>query len=99
MIRFIDEHQDRHSGNLRWGIEPIVQVLGIAPSTHRAAETRPLSARVVRDAKLRPLILRVWEQDLAVYGADKEHHEHPIRGGGGGTLVVHVATDGSEEPR
>ncbi|MPZ16237.1 MAG: IS3 family transposase, partial [Chloroflexi bacterium] len=25
----------------------------------------------VRDAELRPLILRVWEQNLAVYGADK----------------------------
>jgi len=34
VIRFIDEHQDRRSGQLRWGIEPIARVLGIAPSVH-----------------------------------------------------------------
>ena len=71
MIRFIDENQDRRSGQLRWGIEPIAQVLGIAPSTYHAAKNRPLSARAVRDAELKPQILRVWEQNLAVYGADK----------------------------
>ena len=71
MIRFIDEHQDRRSGQLRWGIEPIAKTLGIAPSTYHAARKRPPSARAVRDAELRPQILRVWEQNLAVYGADK----------------------------
>lgn len=71
MIRFIDEHKDRRSGKLRWGIEPIAQVLGIAPSTYHAAKQRRLSARAVRDAELRPQILRVWEENLAVYGADK----------------------------
>lgn len=71
MIRFIDEHKDRRSGELRWGIEPIAEVLGIAPSTYHAAKKRPPSARSVRDAELRPQILRVWEQNLAVYGADK----------------------------
>ena len=71
MIRFIDEYQDRRSGQLRWGIEPIAQVLGIAPSTYHAARKRPPSAWAVRDAELRPQILRVWEQNLAVYGADK----------------------------
>lgn len=71
MIRFIDEHQDRRSGQLRWGIEPIAQVLGIAPSTYHAAKKRSPSARAVRDAELRPRILRVWEENLAVYGADK----------------------------
>ena len=71
MIRFIDEHQDRRSGELRWGIEPIARVLGIAPSTYHAAKKRPPSARTMRDAELRPQILRVWEQNLAVYGADK----------------------------
>ena len=71
MIRFIDEHRDRRSGKLRWGIEPIAKVLGIAPSTYHAAKKRPPSARAVRDAELKPLILRVWEQNLAVYGADK----------------------------
>lgn len=71
MIRFIDEHQDRRSGALRWGIEPIAKVLGIAPSTYHAARKRPPSARAMRDAELKPLILRIWEENLAVYGADK----------------------------
>ena len=71
MIRFIDEHRDRRSGTLKWGIEPIAKVLGIAPSTYHAAKKRPPSARVIRDAVLKPEVLRVWEQNLAVYGADK----------------------------
>jgi putative transposase len=71
VIRFIDEHKDRRSGQLRWGIEPIAYTLGIAPSTYHAAKKRPLSARAARDAELKPQILRVWEQNLAVYGADK----------------------------
>jgi putative transposase len=71
VIRFIDSHKDRRSGQLRWGIEPIAKVLGVAPSTYHAAKARPLSARAVRDAELKPEILRVWEQNLSVYGADK----------------------------
>src|SRR4051794_8752562 len=71
MIRFIDEHKDHRSATLRWGIEPICRALPIAPSTCHAARKRPPSARAVRDAELRPLILRVWEENLAVYGADK----------------------------
>lgn len=71
MIRFIDEHMDRRSGGLRWGIEPIAEVLGIAPSTYYAAKSRPPSPRSIRDAELKPEILRVWEQNLSVYGADK----------------------------
>lgn len=71
MIRFIDEHKDRRSGTLRWGIEPIAKTLGIAPSTYWAAKSRLPSARSVRDAELKPEILRIWEQNLSVYGADK----------------------------
>jgi putative transposase len=71
VIGFIDEHQHECSGQLRWGIEPIAKILGVAPSTYHAAKKRPPSARAVRDAELRPQILRVWEQNLAVYGADK----------------------------
>ena len=71
MIRFIDEHKDRRSGDLRWGIEPIAKTLGIAPSTYYAAKRRPPSARQVRDAEIKPEVLRVWEQNLSVYGADK----------------------------
>ena len=71
MIAFIDAHRDRRSAGLKWGIEPICRVLQIAPSTYHAAKSRPLSARAVRDAELRPEILRVYEENLAVYGADK----------------------------
>jgi putative transposase len=71
VIRFIDDHQDQRSGQLRWGIEPIAKVLGIAPSTYHAAKKRPPSARAICDGELRPEILRVWEQNLSVYGADK----------------------------
>ncbi len=71
MIQFIDEHKDRRSGTLRWGIESIAKIIGIAPSTYHAAKKRPPSARAVRDGELRPEILRVYEENLAVYGADK----------------------------
>lgn len=71
MIRFIDEHKDRRSGSLRWGIEPIAKTLGIAPSTYHAARTRPPSAREVRDAELRLVIARVHKENFVAYGADK----------------------------
>jgi len=71
VIRFIDEHKDRRSGTLRWGIEPIAFQLGIAPSTYYAAKSRPLSARAVRDAELRPIIARVHAENYVAYGADK----------------------------
>ncbi len=71
MITFIDEHKDRTSCGLRWGIEPICDQLPIAPATYYAARNRAPSARQVRDCGLRPEILRVWEKNLCVYGADK----------------------------
>ncbi len=71
MIRFIDDYRDHRSGTLKWGIEPICAVLPIAPSSYHAAKKRPPSARAIRDATLKPEVLRVWEQNLAVYGADK----------------------------
>ena len=37
MIQFIDEHKDLRSGTLRWGIESIAKIIGIAPSTYHAA--------------------------------------------------------------
>jgi putative transposase len=66
VIRFIDVNRDQRSAGLRWGIEPICRVLQIAPSTYHAAKARPPSARATRDAELKPEILRVWEQNLAV---------------------------------
>jgi putative transposase len=71
MIAFIDGHKDRTSGGLVWGIEPICEQLPIAPATYYAARKRAPSARTLRDEALRPEILRLWEQNLCAYGADK----------------------------
>jgi putative transposase len=70
MIAFIEDHKSTH------GVEPICKVLPIAPSTyfdHRAKQVDPakLSARVRRDAALRPTISRVFRDNLKVYGARK----------------------------
>ena len=70
MVGFIDAHRAVH------GVEPICQVLAIAPSTyhaHKAKERYPAkrSARAVRNADLRSQIERVWKDNFAVYGARK----------------------------
>ena len=70
MIAFIDDHRDVH------GVEPICEVLPIAPSTYRAhAATRrdpeKSSARAKRDAGLREKIRRVHDENFQVYGARK----------------------------
>jgi transposase InsO family protein len=74
MVAFIDEHRDVY------GVEPICQVLPIAPSTyyeHRARAEDPdrRPAREKRDELLRPEIQRVWNDNHAVYGADKVWHQ------------------------
>ena len=46
MTTFIDEHRVTH------GVEPICQILEIAPSSYCAARSRPPPARSVRDAEL-----------------------------------------------
>jgi len=71
MVAFIEEHREGY------GVEPICEVLPIAPSTYyeqrarrRNPELRP--ARAKRDDELRPEIQRVWgESHGGVYGADK----------------------------
>jgi len=65
MIAYIDAHRDR------FGVEPICQVLPIAPSTYYAARRRPASARAVRDAKLKGEVARVHAEQFGVYGARK----------------------------
>ena len=76
-MRFIEEHKDRRvDGGLRWGVEPICQVLtehglAIAPATYYAAKTRPASARAVRDAELKPIIEATHRDNYSVYGARK----------------------------
>ena len=65
MIAYLDAHRDR------FGVEPICQLLPIAPSTYHAASHRPASARAVRDAKLKGEIARVHAEQFGVYGARK----------------------------
>lgn len=70
MKAFIDDHRDVH------GVEPICQVLPIAPSTyhaHAARRTDPsrASARHRRDAALCVEIRRIWEENFQVYGVRK----------------------------
>ena len=65
MTSYIDEHRDV------FGVEPICQVLAIAPSTYYAARARPPSARMVRDEGLKADIARVHAANFAVYGVRK----------------------------
>ena len=69
-MAFIEEHRER------FGVEPICRVLTehgckIAPNTFWVAKKRPPSTRAVRDAELMPEVVRVFEDNLFVYGADK----------------------------
>jgi transposase InsO family protein len=70
MVAFIDTHREAY------GVEPICAVLPIAPSTYyeqkaRQADATRQPARAVRDAQLRPEIVRVWQANRRVYGAKK----------------------------
>jgi len=70
MIAYIDEHRDR------FGVEPICDVLPIAPSTyydHKATERDPdrRSDRAKRDERLNPEIQCVWDENFRVYGVRK----------------------------
>jgi putative transposase len=65
MITYIDEHRGRY------GVEPICEVLPIAPSTYRDAKHRPPSPRALRDQELKTAIIRVHAANFGVYGARK----------------------------
>ena len=70
MIQFIEDHRGDH------GIGPICRVLPIAPATfhnHLAKRAYPsrLSDRAKRDEELKPEIVRVFEENLSVYGVRK----------------------------
>jgi putative transposase len=78
LVTFIDEHQDRCDGGLRWGVEPICRVLAehglqIAPATYYAAKTRPPSSRSLRDEQLKTMIADVHAVNYGVYGVRKMH--------------------------
>lgn len=70
MIAFIVDHRDKH------GVEPIYEVLSIAPATDyedraRMVDPTRLSDRARRDAELRPHIERVLDANWQVYGVRK----------------------------
>ena len=64
-MALIDAYRDQ------FGVEPICQVLEIAPSTYYAAKSRPASARRLRDEELKAEIARVHEANFGVYGSEK----------------------------
>lgn len=70
MVAFIDDHRGAY------GVEPICEMLPIAPSTYYAAkqierDPERASARVRQDAWLKGEIRRVWTENFQVYGARK----------------------------
>jgi putative transposase len=70
MIAFIDDHR------AVYGVEPICNVLPIAPSTYhdhvaKRADPSRLSDRAKRDLGLKPEIERVFAENFEVYGARK----------------------------
>lgn len=70
MIAFIDDHRRAY------GVEPICNVLPIAPSTYHAHASRrgdpaKLSIRARRDAAFLPEIQRVFDENFQVYGVRK----------------------------
>jgi len=74
MVRFIDDHR------VEYGVEPICEVLPIAPSTYyrdKVLEANPSlrSARAQRDKVLKVEIRRVWDANLSVYGAEKVYKQ------------------------
>lgn len=64
-MKYIDEHRELY------GVEPICEVLQVAPSTFYAAASRPPSARQLGDERLKVDIVRVHKQNFNVYGAWK----------------------------
>lgn len=70
MVDFVEKHRDEY------GVEPICEVLPIAPSTYyeakareRRPERRPL--RVHRDDRLIELMAQLWAENFEVYGVRK----------------------------
>ena len=70
-MAFIDANKDRVTAGLRWGVEPICNVLQVAPSTYYDFKSRPPSRRSVSDRALLAHIRRVHKQNRSVYGAEK----------------------------
>ena len=70
MVAFFEAHRETY------GVEPICEVLPIAPSTYfehhaRAQDPSLRPAREKRDEELRRDIQRVWDENQSVHGACK----------------------------
>jgi putative transposase len=65
VTRYIEAHR------ASFGVEPICQVLAVAPSSYYAAKTRPSSARSTRDEELKHEIVRIHAANFGVYGVRK----------------------------
>jgi putative transposase len=61
----------RETHRCRFGVEPICEVLEVAPSTYYSAKSRPPCRRALRDVELKTQVLRVFEENYGVYGARK----------------------------
>ena len=64
-VKFVDENR------AEFGVEPVCAALQMAPSTYWTAKRRPPSARALRDARLMPVLLALWQANYSVYGARK----------------------------
>ncbi len=64
-MAFSDENRQE------FGVEPICDVLQVAPSTYYAAKTRPPSARALRDQVMIPILMAIWVGNRKLYGAHK----------------------------
>jgi putative transposase len=65
MVSFIDDNREE------FGVEPICEMLQVAPSTYYAAKKRVPSARALRDAVLMPVLYALWVANFEVYGVHK----------------------------
>ena len=54
-----------------FGVEPMCEVLPIAPSTYYATKSRPLSMRALADQELEQEIQRIYDKNYQVYGVRK----------------------------
>ena len=68
---FIDQNRDDVVEGRRLGVEPICEVLQVAPSSYYAARDRPACRRAQRDAELTPRLVELWRDNYQVYGSRK----------------------------
>jgi len=64
-VAYVDAHK------ASFGVEPICEVLEVAPSTYYAVKSRTPCARAIRDAELKPEIERIYAHNRHVYGPRK----------------------------